>query len=203
MRYTICRKGFEGQIFDSTFGNMITFEIDEKKCIFKTLNYISEEKVVEKTKVEIAGTFDKFKTVAEIEDCFDENFQSDNDNTEGIDIIKAIIEHIAKSQEINQIIVNLDSTEDFKKQVSKFKAIKDKKVSLEIQQSTSLDGTSLDEKNCTFGTDSRGNDFVYYRENNIVIQKNELCTVVQTLGFAGYIQMSKTMKHFEEITENI
>lgn len=72
------------------------------------------------------------------------------------------------------------------------------RVSLEIQQST-----SLDEKNCTFGTDSRGNDFVYYRENNIVIQKNELCTVVQTLGFAGYIQMSKTMKHFEEITENI
>ena len=198
MRYTICRKGFEGQIFDSTFSNMITFEIDEKKCIFKTLNYISEEKVVEKTKVEIAGTFDKFKTVAEIEDCIEENFQSDNDNAEGIDIIKAIIEHIAKSQEINQIIVNLDSTEDFKRQVANFRSIKDKKISLEIQQTT-----SLDDRNCTFGTDKNGNDFIYYRENNIVIHKNELCTVVQTLGFAGYIQMKKTMEHFEQITENI
>ena len=198
MRYTICRKGFEGQIFDSTFSNMITFEIDEKKCIFKTLNYISEEKVVEKTKVEIAGTFDKFKTVAEIEDCIEKNFQLDNDNAEGIDIIKAIIEYIAKSQEINQIIVNLDSTEDFKRQVANFRSIKDKKISLEIQQTT-----SLDERNCTFGTDKNGNDFVYYRENNIVIHKNELCTVVQTLGFAGYIQMKKTMEHFEQITENI
>lgn len=198
MRYTICRKGFEGQIFDSTFSNMITFEIDEKKCIFKTLNYIGEEKVVEKTKVEIAGTFDKFKTVAEIEDCFEENFQSDNDNAEGIDIIKAIIEHIAKSQEINQIIVNLDSTEDFKRQVANFRSIKDKKISLEIQQTT-----SLDDRNCTFGTDKNGNDFIYYRENNIVIHKNELCTVVQTLGFAGYIQMKKTMEHFEQITETI
>lgn len=198
MRYTICRKGFEGQIFDSTFSNMITFEIDEKKCIFKTLNYISEEKVVEKTKVEIAGTFDKFKTVAEIEDCFEENFQSDNDNAEGIDIIKAIVEHIAKSQEINQIIVTLDSTEDFKRQVANFRSIKDKKISLEIQQTT-----SLDDRNCTFGTDNNGNDFIYYRENNIVIHKNELCTVVQTLGFAGYIQMKKTMEHFEQITETI
>lgn len=198
MRYTISRKGFEGQIFDSTFSKMITFEIDDKKCIFKTLNYISGETAVKKTKVEIAGTFDKFKTVAEIEDCFEENFQSDNDNAEGIDIIKAIIEHIAKSQEINQIIVNLDSTEDFKKQVSEFKTIKNKKISLEIQQTT-----SLDDRNCTFGTDTNGNGFVYYRENNIVIHKNELCTVVQTLGFAGYIQMKKTMEHFEQITETI
>lgn len=198
MRYTICRKGFEGQIFDTTFSNMITFEIDEKKCIFKTLNYIREEKVVEKTKVEIAGTFDKFKTVAEIEDCFEENFQLDNDNAEGIDIIKAIIEHIAKSQEINQIIVNLDSTEDFKRQVANFRSIKDKKISLEIQQTT-----SLDDRNCTFGTDKNSNGFVYYRENNIVTHKNELCTVVQTLGFAGYIQMKKTMEHFEQITETI
>lgn len=198
MTYTICRKGLEGQIFDNTFSNMITFEIDEKKCIFKTLNYISEEKVVEKTKVEIAGTFDKFKTVAEIEDCFEENFQLDNDNAEGIDIIKTIIEHIAKSQEINQIIVNLDSTEDFKRQVANFRSIKDKKISLEIQQTT-----SLDDRNCTFGTDKNGNDFIYYRENNIVIHKNELCTLVQTLGFAGYIQMKKTMEHFEQITETI
>lgn len=198
MRYTICRKGFEGQIFDSTFSNMITFEIDEKKCIFKTLNYISEEQVVEKTKVEIAGTFDKFKAIVEIEDCIDENFQSGNENAEGIDIIKAIIEYIGKSQQINQIIVNLDNTEDFKRQVANFRNIKDKKVSLEIQQST-----SLDERNCCFGTDTNSNDFIYYRENNIVIHKNELCTVVQTLGFAGYIQMSKTMKNFEELTENI
>ena len=198
MTYTICRKGLEGQIFDNTFSNMITFEIDEKKCIFKTLNYISKEKVVEKTKVEIAGTFDKFKTVVEIEDCFEENFQLDNDNAEGIDIIRAFAEYIGKSQEISQIIVNLDCTEDFKKQVSKFKAIKNKKVSLEIQQTT-----SLDDRNCTFGTDKNGNDFIYYRENNIVIHKNELCTVVQTLGFAGYIQMKKTMEHFEQITETI
>lgn len=199
MRYTISRKGFEGQIFDSTFSKMITFEIDDKKCIFKTLNYISGETAVKKTKVEIAGTFDKFNTIVEIEDRIDENFKLDNnDNTKAIDIIKAFVEYLAKSQEISQVIVTLDSSEDFKKQVANFRSLFDKKISLEIQQST-----SLDEKNCTFGTDSRGNDFVYYRENNIVIQKNELCTVVQTLGFAGYIQMSKTMKHFEEITENI
>lgn len=197
MRYTICRKGFEGQIFDNTFSNMIAFEIDEEKCIFKTLNYISKEKLVEETKVEIAGTFEKFKTIAEIEDGIDEKFQLGNENAEGIDIIKAFVEYLAKSQEISQVIVTLDSSEDFNKQVAKFKSIKDKKISIEIQQTT-----SLDERNCTFGTDSNNNNFIYYRENNIIIHKNELCTVVQTLGFAGYIQMSKTMKHFEEITEN-
>ena len=199
MRYTICRKGFEGQIFDSTFSKMITFQIDDKKCIFKTLNYISGETAVRKTKVEIAGTFDKFKTIVEIEDRIDKNFKVDNnDNTEAIDIIKAFVEYLAKSQEISQVIVTLDSSEDFNKQVANFRSIKDKKISLEIQQST-----SLDERNCTFGTDTNSNDFIYYRENNIIIHKNELCTVVQTLGFAGYIQMSKTMKHFEEITESI
>ena len=198
MTYKICRKGFEGQIFDNTFSNMIAFEIDEEKCIFKTLNYISKEKLVEETKVEIAGTFDKFKTIVEIEDRIEENFQSGNENAEGIDIIKAVVEYIGKSQRINQIIVNLDSTEDFKKQVANFRSIKDNKISLEIQQTT-----NLDERNCTFGTDSNNNNFIYYRENNIIINKNELCTVVQTLGFAGYIQMSKTMKHFEELTENI
>ena len=197
MRYTISRKGFEGQIFDSTFSKMITFEIDDKKCIFKTLNYISGETAVKKTKVEIAGTFDKFKTIVEIEDRIDENFKLDNnDNTKAIDIIKAFVEYLAKSQEISQVIVTLDSSEDFKKQVANFRSIKT--VSLEIQQST-----SLDERNCTFGTDSNNNNFIYYRENNIIIHKNELCTVVQTLGFAGYIQMSKTMKHFEELTKNI
>lgn len=198
MTYKICRKGFEGQMFDNTFSNMIAFEIDEEKCIFKTLNYISKEKLVEETKVEIAGTFDKFKTIVEIEDRIEENFQSGNENAEGIDIIKAVVEYIGKSQRINQIIVNLDSTEDFKKQVANFRSIKDNKISLEIQQTT-----NLDERNCTFGTDSNNNNFIYYRENNIIINKNELCTVVQTLEFAGYIQMSKTMKHFEELTENI
>ena len=198
MRYTISRKGFEGQIFDSTFSKMITFEIDDKKCIFKTLNYISGETAVKKTKVEIAGTFDKFKTIVEIEDRIDENFKLDNnDNTKAIDIIKAFVEYLAKSQEISQVIVTLDSSEDFKKQVANFRSLFDKKISLEIQQTT-----NLDERNCTFGTDSNNNNFIYYRENNIIIHKNELCTVVQTLGFAGYIQMSKTMKHFEEITEN-
>lgn len=196
MRYTICRKGFEGQIFDSTFSKMITFEIDDKKCIFKTLNYISGETAVKKTKVEIAGTFDKFKTIVEIEDRIDKNFKLDN--TEEIDIIKAFVEYLAKSQEISQVIVTLDSSEDFNKQVAKFKSIKDKKISIEIQQTT-----SLDERNCTIGTDKNRNGFVYYRENNIAIHKNELCTVVQTLGFAGYIQMKKTMEHFEQITENI
>lgn len=199
MRYTICRKRFEGQIFDSTFSKMITFQIDDKKCIFKTLNYISGETAVRKTKVEIAGTFDKFKTIVEIEDRIDKNFKLDNnDNTEAIDIIKAFVEYLAKSQEISQIIVTLDSSEDFNKQVANFRSIKDKKISIEIQQTT-----SLDERNCTFGTDKNGNDFVYYRENNIAIHKNELCTVVQTLGFAGYIQMKKTMEHFEQITETI
>lgn len=198
MRYTICKKGFEGQIFDSEFKNMLKFEIEDTYCIFKAGHYISKETDVTETTVEIAGTSDKFKTIVEIEDCIDNKFQLGNENAEGIDIIKAIIEHIAKSQEINQIIVNLDSTEDFKRQVANFRSIKDKKTSIEIQQTT-----SLDERNCTFGTDKNGNDFVYYRENNIAIHKNELCTVVQTLGLAGYIQMKKTMKHFEEITENI
>lgn len=198
MRYTICRKGFEGQIFDSEFKNMLKFYIGDNQCIFKAGHYISKETGVTETTVEITDTFDKFKAIVEIEDCIDENFQLGNENAEGIDIIKAIIEHIAKSQEINQIIVNLDSTEDFKRQVANFRSIKDKKISLEIQQTT-----RLDERNCTFGTDKNGNDFIYYRENNIVIHKNELCTVVQTLGFAGYIQMKKTMEHFEQITETI
>lgn len=196
MRYTISRKGFNGQIFDSEFKNMLKFEIEDTYCIFKAGHYISKETGVTETTAEITGTFDKFKTIVEIEDCIDENFQLGNENAEGIDIIKAIVEYIGKSQQINQIIVNLDSTEDFKKQVANFRSIKT--VSLEIQQST-----NMDERNCTFGTDSNNNKFTYYRENNIIIHKNELCTVVQTLGFAGYIQMSKTMKHFEEITENI
>lgn len=199
MRYTISRKGLEGQIFDNTFSNMIAFEIDEEKCIFKTLNYISKEKLVEETKVEIAGTFEKFKTVAEIEAFMKENCKLDSEQLKAIDIIEIITDYLIKTQKITQVIITLDENKNFMQQIINFGHISAKnRVSLEIQQST-----SLDEKNCTFGTDSRGNDFVYYRENNIVIQKNELCTVVQTLGFAGYIQMSKTMKHFEEITENI
>lgn len=136
--------------------------------------------------VELSNTSDKLKTIIESEQLKTK------------DIIETIIEHLRKSNQINQVIVTLDSSEDFNNQVSNFRSLKDKKISLEIQQTT-----SLDDRNCTFGTDRNGNDFIYYRENNIVIHKNELCTVVQTLGFAGYIQMSKTMKHFEEITENI
>lgn len=199
MNYTICRKGLEGQIFDPTFSNMITFEIDEKKGIFKTLNYISKEKLIEETKVEIAGTFDKFKAAGEIEDFMKENCKLDSEQLKAIDIIEIITDYLIKTQKVSQVIVSIDENENFIQQVINFRHISAKNnVNLEIQQST-----SLDERNCTFGTDSRGNDFVYYRENNIVIQKNELCSVVQTLGFAGYIQMKKTMEHFEEITENI
>lgn len=136
--------------------------------------------------VEISGTSDKLKTIIESEQLKTK------------DIIETITEHLRKSNQINQVIVNLDSSEDFNNQVSHFRSLKNKKVSLEIQQTT-----NLDERNCTFGTDKNGNGFVYYRENNIVIHKNELCTVVQTLGFAGYIQMKKTMEHFEQITETI
>jgi len=135
--------------------------------------------------VELSGTSDKLKTIIESEQLKTK------------DIIETITEHLRKSNQITQVIVNLDSSEDFNNQVANFRSIKDKKVSIEIQQTTSLDDIHY-----TFGTDNNDNEFVYYRENNIVIQKNELCTVVQTLGFAGYIQMSKTMKHFEEITEN-
>ena len=199
MNYTICRKGLEGQIFDNTFSNMIAFEIDEEKCIFKTLNYISKEKLIEETKVEIAGTFDKFKAAGEIEDFMKENCKLDSEQLKAIDIIEIITDYLIKTQKITQVVITLDENKNFMQQVINFGHISAKNnVNLEIQQST-----SLDERNCTFGTDSRGNDFVYYRENNIVIQKNELCSVVQTLGFAGYIQMKKTMEHFEEITENI
>ena len=136
--------------------------------------------------VELSNTSDKLKTIIESEQLKTK------------DIIETIIEHLRKYNHISQVIVTLDSSEDFNKQVSNFRSLKDKKVSLEIQQTT-----SLDDIHCTFGKDKNGNDCVYYRENNIVIHKNELCSVVQTLGFAGYIQMKKTIEHFEKITENI